>query len=102
MKGFKPFPFLALSVYLCVLTACGSSHPPNGPGALNIANPSLPQGVVQSPYSVTLVPTGGLAPYTWTLNSGTLPPGLNLSSGGVIQWHSAHHRSGFKRERQNI
>ncbi len=48
MKGFKPFPFLALSVYLCVLTACGSSHPPNGPGALNIANPSLPEGVVQS------------------------------------------------------
>ena len=74
MKGFKPFPFLALSVYLCVLTACGSSHPPNGPGALNIANPSLPQGVVQSSYSVTLVPTGGLAPYTWTLNSGMLPP----------------------------
>jgi Putative Ig domain len=84
MKGFKPFPFLALSFYLCVLTACGSSHPPNGPSPLNIANPSLPQGVVQSAYSVTLVPTGGLGPYTWTLNSGTLPPGLNLSSGGVI------------------
>ena len=25
-----------------------------------------------------------MAPFTWTLNSGTLPPGLTLSSGGVI------------------
>jgi hypothetical protein len=84
MKGFKPFPYFALSFYLCVLTACGSSHPPNGPAALNIANTSLPQGVVQSAYTVTLFPVGGLGPYTWTLNSGTLPPGLSLSSGGVI------------------
>jgi hypothetical protein len=84
MKGFKPFPFLALSLYLCVLTACGSSHPSNPPGALNIANQGVPDGVVQSPYNTTLVPTGGLGPYTWTLNSGTLPPGLTLSSGGII------------------
>lgn len=88
MKGFKPFPFLALSVYLCVLTACGSSHPPNGPGALNIAN-TPPDGVVLSAYGpagmgFTFATSGGLAPFTWTLNSGTLPPGLTLSSGGVI------------------
>ncbi len=66
------------------MSACGSSHPPNPPGALNIANPSVPNGVVQSPYNTTLVPSGGLAPYTWTLNSGALPPGLTLSSGGII------------------
>jgi hypothetical protein len=86
MKGSKLFPFLALSLclYVLLMTACGSSHPPNGPGALNIANSTLPQGVVLSAYSVTLVPTGGVGPYTWTLNSGALPPGLTLSSGGVI------------------
>src|ERR1039457_6363563 len=86
MKGSKLFPFLALSLclYVLLMSACGSSHPPNGPGALNIANSTLPQGVVLSAYSVTLVPTGGLGPYTWTLNSGALPPGLTLSSGGVI------------------
>lgn len=83
MKGFKPFLFLALAVYFCVLTACGG-HPPNGPGALNISNGSVPDGVVLSPYTVTLGTIGGQGPFTWTLNSGTLPPGLTLSSGGVI------------------
>ena len=63
MKGFKPFPFLALSLCLCVLTACGSGHPPNGPGALNITNKSLPDGVVQSPYSVTMGTKGGQGPF---------------------------------------
>ena len=73
-----------MSLCLCVLTACGSSHPPNGPGALLIANKTVPNGVVQSPYSVTMVAIGGQAPFAWTLNSGTLPPGLSLSPQGVI------------------
>ena len=83
MKGFKPFPFLALSLCLGMLTACGSGHPSNGPGALNIANTPL-DGVVLSPYSVQMFATGGQAPFAWTLQSGTLPPGLSLSPQGVI------------------
>src|ERR1022692_3059795 len=83
MKGFKPFPFLALSLYLGVLTACGHA-PANGPGALLIANKTVPDGVVQSAYNVTMVATGGQAPFAWTLDSGTLPPGLSLSPQGVI------------------
>lgn len=34
--------------------------------------------------SVTFAVTGGIAPYTWAVASGTLPPGLTLSSGGVL------------------
>lgn len=84
MKGSKPFPFLVLALGLCaVLTAC-STHTPTDIFALNIANTSVPNGVILSPYTVTLVPSGGVGPYTWTLDSGTLPPGLTLSSGGVI------------------
>ncbi len=83
MKGFKPLPFLALSLCLGMLTACGSGHPANGPGALNIAN-KPPDGVVQSAYSVTMFATGGQAPFAWTLQSGTLPPGLSLTPQGVI------------------
>jgi Putative Ig domain len=83
MKGFKPLPFLALSLCLGMLTACGSGHPANGPGALNIAN-KPPDGVVQSPYTVQMAVTGGQGPFAWQLTSGTLPPGLGLTPQGVI------------------
>ena len=39
------------------------------------------QGVA---YSQALTAVGGIAPYTWTIPSGSLPPGLNLSSLGDI------------------
>jgi hypothetical protein len=44
----------------------------------------LPAGTVNSPYSATLAATGGTSPSTWALATGTLPPGLTLSSAGVI------------------
>ncbi|MHB1056908.1 MAG: putative Ig domain-containing protein [Rhodanobacter sp.] len=45
---------------------------------------SLPQGTVNSPYSQTITASGGTAPYTYVLQSGTLPAGMTLSSGGVL------------------
>ena len=44
---------------------------------------TLPPATQNSPYSTTLAATGGTPPYTWT-SSGTLPPGLTLSTAGVI------------------
>jgi large repetitive protein len=44
----------------------------------------LPNGEVNLPYSGSLLVTGGVAPYTWTIQSGTLPPGLNISAGGIM------------------
>jgi hypothetical protein len=49
-----------------------------------ITAPSLPAGMVNVAYSQTLVATGGTAPYTWTLASGTLPTGITLSTAGVL------------------
>ena len=43
-----------------------------------------PAAVKGAPYSVTLTATGGTTPYTWSVNAGTLPPGLTLSSAGVL------------------
>ncbi len=43
-----------------------------------------PAGVVNTPYQSALQASGGTAPYTWTVTSGTLPAGLTLSSGGIL------------------
>ena len=52
--------------------------------ALRIITTSpLPPGTISSPYTaVQLAVAGGTAPFTWTANG--LPPGLSLSSGGVL------------------
>ncbi len=45
----------------------------------------LPTGEVGVQYSDTLTATGGVTPYTWSISSGSLPPGLTLTaSSGLI------------------
>jgi hypothetical protein len=50
------------------------------PETLAITTTSLPNGQVGSAYSTTLTATGGTAPYTWSLISGTLPDGVSLNA----------------------
>lgn len=45
---------------------------------LAIGPASLPNGTNGTPYSQTLVPTGGSGPYTCTVTAGALPAGLTL------------------------
>ena len=45
---------------------------------------TLPGGVIGVAYAQTLVASGGTAPYAWTLASGALPAGLQLSPAGVL------------------
>ena len=54
------------------------------PPPLAITTTSLPSGAVSTTYTTTLAASGGIAPYAWSLAGGTLPPGLTLSSTGVI------------------
>jgi len=49
-----------------------------------ITTTSLPNGTVNVNYSATLSASGGTAPYSWSLSSGSLPAGLTLSSSGTI------------------
>ena len=51
---------------------------------LAITTSSLTAGSVNVPYSASLLATGGLPPYTWSIASGNLPAGLTLSAAGVI------------------
>jgi uncharacterized protein (TIGR03437 family) len=46
--------------------------------ALAITTASSPPGVTGTSYSVTFAVSGGSPPFTWALDSGTLPPGLTL------------------------
>ncbi len=45
---------------------------------------TLPDPRVTFAYSQTLTASGGTAPYVFSLSSGTLPPGISLSSDGVL------------------
>jgi hypothetical protein len=49
-----------------------------------VAPGQLASGIVNTAYSTTLLADGGLEPYTWSLVSGTLPPGLTLNADGTI------------------
>ncbi len=85
MKGLKPFPVIGLGLILCAFLMSGcSSTPQNGPSALNILTQKLPQGAEGDSYSQTLQASGGLQPYTWTLDSGALPPGFTFTASGVL------------------
>lgn len=58
-------------------------------GILNIAQQlqivgTLPPAYIGVPYDSSLVAIGGTFPYTWSVASGSLPPGLSLTAGGFI------------------
>ncbi len=74
-----------------------SSNSPSGPDwalaqltltvvpPLSISTTSLPAASAGATYLAGLSAVGGVAPYTWSLAEGSLPPGLTLqSSSGVI------------------
>ncbi len=51
---------------------------------LGVTTTSLSGGTVDAVYSATLVASGGTSPYTWSIESGSLPDGLSLSTAGAI------------------
>jgi hypothetical protein len=52
---------------------------------LAVTTSILPAATLGTAYSATLAATGGTTPYTWSVVSGSLPPGLSLAgSTGVI------------------
>lgn len=65
-----------LATYQAVPAVAGVSDPFN----LAVTTSSLPGATVRTPYSTTLVASGGTAPYRWKLvdGTGTLPAGLRL------------------------
>ncbi len=55
-----------------------------GLAPLNVTTNSLPGGTTGQLYQAQLAAGGGAPPYSWSVSSGNLPPGLTLSGTGVI------------------
>ena len=51
---------------------------------LKIISSALPRGGVNVAYTGAAKAHGGFPPYKWTVESGTLPPGLTRSSDGSL------------------
>jgi len=50
------------------------------PGAFSIVTSSLPQAETANLYSQTILTTGGIGPFNWTLTNGILPSGISLNA----------------------
>ncbi len=59
-------------------------NPVTGPSPLAITTFGLPSGMTGSAYSAALSASGGTAPYSWSLTSGSLPAGIQLSQSGFF------------------
>jgi Putative Ig domain len=63
----------------CAGTVLPESRQGSAP-PLSITTSSIPSAQLQNPYSAALTATGGTSPYTWSIQSGSLPAGLTLSA----------------------
>ncbi|MEO8260321.1 MAG: ice-binding family protein [Acidobacteriota bacterium] len=62
----------------------GCSTPANGCPTITLSPSTLPGGTVGVAYNQAIVGSGGSAPYTFAGTAGALPPGLALSSTGLL------------------
>jgi outer membrane autotransporter protein len=54
------------------------------PATVVLTPATLPSGTVGTAHSQSLSSSGGIAPYTYAIASGALPPGISFSSAGVF------------------
>jgi len=66
-----------------ITTTCAAAPGPVCP-AISLSPATLPNGTVAVAYSQTIAGSGGTAPYSFTVTSGTLPTGLTLTTAGVL------------------
>jgi Putative Ig domain len=65
-------------VYVLGLAGCGGDSGPT-PGSLAITTASLPEGILNQPYSASVSGSGGALPYTWSV-SPALPANLSFDT----------------------
>ena len=65
-------------------SAAVTINPGQGGQSLQITTSGLPQGLQGETYAATFTATGGTQPYSWSVTSGKLPPGLALNTNGDL------------------
>ncbi len=75
-----PISFLLLAFITAFLTGCGGGSSTPATTSPSISTTTVPNGTTGTAYTTSISATGGTAPYTWSLSSGTLPAGLALGS----------------------
>jgi len=55
-----------------------------GPLVISPASGALPDALTNVAYTTALANAGGIGPVTWSVISGSLPPGMSLSATGVV------------------
>jgi hypothetical protein len=55
-----------------------------GVATLAVTTTSLPSGKVGTAYSAQLMASGGVPPYAWSVNAGSLPAGMALGTAGLL------------------
>jgi hypothetical protein len=51
---------------------------------LRITTGAMPEGALRRAYSQKLIAAGGTSPYRWSVQKGSLPPGLSLEASGLV------------------
>ncbi|MEX2500871.1 MAG: Ig domain-containing protein, partial [Trueperaceae bacterium] len=84
MRSSRTGPYaIACFVWIAMLAACSGEAPlPGDP--LRLATGSLGDPVLGEAYRGEIAAAGGLRPYTFQLDAGTLPPGLRLQGGVLV------------------
>jgi hypothetical protein len=90
--------------YMTTLSASDASLPPlTTPSQIlftvvdpvTISTATLPTASTGLSYTAPLQAQGGTPPYTWTIASGTLPPGLSLIGSSLTGWATTQGTSAF-------
>lgn len=85
MKNIKAVILgLLLFILLMSLAGCASTMNLPQPTVLTVSTTNVPAAQVSTFYSVQLEAIGGPTPYTWSVSSGALPPGVTLSTNGLL------------------
>ncbi len=80
-REFRSYVFALFSLLMAITIAPAAGHA----SSIDFAPVTIPNPTLGVAYSQTFTDTGdGVAPITFAVVSGSLPPGLSLSAGGVL------------------